>query len=276
MSTDAPTRVSDADGTAARAHFTSGRNCAESVLSSLRDAGWDVPVEAGAGLRQGLGGSGCVCGALMGGTIAISSALHAQDPNISPAESDEIVRRYRDTFVERWGSTCCRVLKRGQQEGSDEWMAHCAEITEFAGSLAAELVRDRASSTRRDWRAAANNARRALLDALSGAAVGVLATAIGGAAGERMAVALLAGALVGAGAGAAIEFASPRISRAGRALRATGAVAAAVLALMPQAASRLLATLGGGGTLGTAATLAVALPALALAVWSAWDFKRYR
>jgi C_GCAxxG_C_C family probable redox protein len=64
--------------------------------------------------------SGCVCGSLAGAEMLIG-VIHANDPKTAREKS----RMMHDKFREKFGATCCRII-RGKENGI------CAKTIEFA------------------------------------------------------------------------------------------------------------------------------------------------
>lgn len=126
-------------------HFDSGQNCAQSVLLSAADAlDFDLPeilIRGMASFTGGIGNSGCICGALtaaamVAGIVSIEDDRRAGDKKANKAAS-KILMRFKDDF----GSTCCRVLRKGMH-GAD---AHkrCRELTIGATSIMLDVLSDR-------------------------------------------------------------------------------------------------------------------------------------
>ena len=122
-----------------------GYNCAESVLKTLmEELELDVPPEtlkAATGFGGGIGGTGCTCGALAGGVMAIGlvcGRTEAGDPSAAVARglSGELQRM----FSQRHGSTCCRVLTRALERGTQERKDRCAVLTGEMAREAAALI----------------------------------------------------------------------------------------------------------------------------------------
>lgn len=120
--------------------------CSEAVLSVLnRGLGGDLPndlaIRLGSGLGEGLGGSGCTCGALTGGAMAIGLFCGAAGTGLHRSRSARsLTRKLHDQFKSCFGSTCCRVLTRGLVQGSDAHFDQCAEHSAQAAALAAALI----------------------------------------------------------------------------------------------------------------------------------------
>ncbi len=88
-------------------HYQQGKSCSESVLLAFRDAGNPISqdvLNAVQGMRGGIGGGGCVCGAVLGGAMAAGV--------IDPAESHRVAQELHQKFKERYKTTCCRSLRK--------------------------------------------------------------------------------------------------------------------------------------------------------------------
>ncbi|ADH85421.1 C-GCAxxG-C-C family protein [Desulfurivibrio alkaliphilus] len=118
--------------------------CAESVLVTLNGAfkiglAENTAAALGSGFCHGMGGAGCVCGALAGGEMVLGLLLGPRQEGglAKKVFQKEIAAVMHDRFKERFGATCCRVLlkKRKEKQG-----ASCAELTRGATELAAELL----------------------------------------------------------------------------------------------------------------------------------------
>jgi C_GCAxxG_C_C family probable redox protein len=120
--------------------------CSEAVLCVLnRGLGGglddDLAWRRGAGLGDGIGGSGCTCGALTGGAMAIGLFCGAAGTGLHRSRSARALsRKLHDQFKARYGSTCCRILTKGLLRGSDGHFERCAEHSAGAAALAAALI----------------------------------------------------------------------------------------------------------------------------------------
>lgn len=116
-------------------------NCGESVIAALWDAfrpdfPRELAVAAGAGMGRGIGGSGCVCGALNGG-VAFIGLVTADKARAKP-----LVAELHDAFRDGTGRnvTCCRALTRGMEWGSAERRAQCQRFCALAAGEAARIL----------------------------------------------------------------------------------------------------------------------------------------
>ena len=115
-------------------------NCGESVIAALWDAFEpDFPrsvVAAGAGMGAGLGGSGCICGALAGGVTFLGLMLETKE-RAKPASGE-----LHDAFCAGIGrrTPCCRILTRGMEWTSDERVCRCQNNCALAATEAAKIL----------------------------------------------------------------------------------------------------------------------------------------
>lgn len=129
---------------AANIYDSRGYCCAEAVIVTLNGAfrlGLDDVTAAGlgSGFCHGMGGAGCVCGALAGAEMALGLLLGPRRTRGMAKKEfqKKVAAVMHDRFKERYQATCCRVLlkKRRGKQG-----VGCAELTRGAAELAAELA----------------------------------------------------------------------------------------------------------------------------------------
>ena len=115
-------------------------NCGEAVIAALWDAFEpDFPrsvVAAGAGMGAGIGGSGCVCGALAGGTVFLGLMLGTKE-RAKPL-AVELHDAFRDGTAKH--VTCCRVLTRGMDWWGEERVSQCQYHCSLAAGAAARIL----------------------------------------------------------------------------------------------------------------------------------------
>ena len=119
----------------ARRNFDSGLNCAESTLSAVnsefgpseRNVDQVVPRIA-TGFGGGIARNGDVCGALLGGAMAISLAL-GRDKGDQPREPCyTAVDRFYNDFRARFGSCKCRELTNSDLKTPEGFATYLAEV----------------------------------------------------------------------------------------------------------------------------------------------------
>ena len=133
--------------------------CSGAVLVALNqalggDLTRDLAIRLAAGLGDGMGGSGCLCGGLNGGALAIG--LFLGTGRLSPGGDKmvlEATRVLHNRFKSAFGSTCCRILKKNdarQSAGDDQ---NCILRTAKAAEISAALILERRPELihRIDW-----------------------------------------------------------------------------------------------------------------------------
>lgn len=117
--------------------------CSESIVKTIRDEfGLPVPDSAiamASGFPVGIGGSGCMCGAVAGGIMALGMFFGRQKPKDETVNRCmALARELHDIFRERHTCLCCRVLTKGMVLTSPEHMKQCVA---FTGEVAEETAR---------------------------------------------------------------------------------------------------------------------------------------
>jgi C_GCAxxG_C_C family probable redox protein len=130
----------------ARRYFLSGRLfCSEALLYTfnLGLSGGFPPevVKLASGFPEGIGTSGCTCGALSGGVLVLGLFCGRKRPgDRSWRRSMKLAAELHDSFKETFGSTCCRVLTRNIRRGSKDHFLRCGEITGRTAELAGTIL----------------------------------------------------------------------------------------------------------------------------------------
>lgn len=118
--------------------------CSEAVVHTINELlDWPFPEEItklASAFPIGLGKSGCLCGAVSGGAIALGMVYgrkHGEkmDDNMFPISAD-----LHNYIKDEYGSTCCRVLVKGYVFQSPERKAHCVKITGDVAAWVAERL----------------------------------------------------------------------------------------------------------------------------------------
>lgn len=130
----------------ARALFQSRRMmCSEALLTAVNDA-FDgglterQAVALASAMPVGLGGSGCLCGALGGAAAALGLALGREPAPVGRRAARRASARLHDRFKDVHGATCCRVLTRQVKDDAKARFAQCEAITAWTAEAAARLI----------------------------------------------------------------------------------------------------------------------------------------
>jgi len=123
--------------------------CSEAVLRVLNQGlngglPSEIAVRLTSGLPEGFGGSGCTCGALSAGVIALGLFLGRNGPGILNnrrvyAASKEL----HDHFKIQFGATCCRILTKNIELGTEHLFQLCARRTGEVAEQAARIILER-------------------------------------------------------------------------------------------------------------------------------------
>jgi C_GCAxxG_C_C family probable redox protein len=123
--------------------------CSEAVLVVLNQGlkgrlPSEIAVRLTSGLPGGFGGSGCTCGALTAGVIALGLFLGRNGPGILNnrrvyAASKEL----HDFFKLNYGTTCCRVLMKSFDIDKDHNFQLCARRTGEVAEQTARIILER-------------------------------------------------------------------------------------------------------------------------------------
>jgi C_GCAxxG_C_C family probable redox protein len=120
----------------------SGNSCAESVVKACNTCMKlnlsDDAIRMSSGLGGGLGGSGCVCGALNGACLILGviAGRREVDEKAKP-EIYKNIREFQQRFVKRFGSTCCHVLK------GPELRVSCGDLTGNTVAMLEEFLQEK-------------------------------------------------------------------------------------------------------------------------------------
>lgn len=131
-------------------NFRGGYFCCEALMAAIRDNfELDVPKEVVAmasGMAVGAGHSGCMCGALNGGILALglffgrTEQNGPKDPKV--VKCMELAHELHDWFMQANGknAVCCRVLTREFDMGKGEHKEQCIRFTGMCAAKVAEIV----------------------------------------------------------------------------------------------------------------------------------------
>ncbi len=121
-------------GVEAEGFYRSGKmHCAEAVLMAARNAFLPETPEEIVSAASGFGGgagSGCICGAVSGGTMAFGLAIKDDKRRVN-----RLTRELHDWFKQEYGAACCRIAtKHAKGKGG------CAVLTGKVAEKVAELM----------------------------------------------------------------------------------------------------------------------------------------
>jgi len=125
--------------------FNQGFACSESIIYAIKkhfelDLSDDA-IAMSSGFPWGLGGAGCICGALAGGTMCIGYFFGRRepgDPRIN--KCFQLTNELHDYFKENCGATCCRILTKGKEKNSPERKSQCTSFVADTVKKTAEII----------------------------------------------------------------------------------------------------------------------------------------
>lgn len=109
--------------------FTSGYNCAQSILYSFKDEiniDGDTALKLACGFGAGMGRKGEVCGAVTGGIIVIGAKYGRgeNDEKTATEYTYSKTRELMDKFETKHGTFICRELLNGCDLSTEEGQMH--------------------------------------------------------------------------------------------------------------------------------------------------------
>lgn len=127
-------------------HYRDGANCAESVLRALPEAlgrsDLEIQPSAAAAWAGGVADGGCLCGALAAAVMVagVCAGTEHSTRRSRDKAAREMVGRIKKAFDERYGSSCCRTIRRKLSPEAPNSTRYCADITAETAALAASVL----------------------------------------------------------------------------------------------------------------------------------------
>jgi len=130
--------------TIAEAYYRNGDfYCSEAIIKTIKDEFElklpDEIISMASGFPIGMGHSGCACGAVVGGIMALGlffGRTKAKDEKVNNAMA--LSKELHDIFISKHKVLCCRSLTKGMTLGSDVHMKQCIS---FTGEVAKETAK---------------------------------------------------------------------------------------------------------------------------------------
>lgn len=125
--------------------FYNGFACSESVIYALRkNFGWDLSDDALAmstGFPWGLGGAGCLCGAVAGATMSIGFVTGRRKRGESVADCHRCTLELANAVQDKYGYCCCgKLIEEFPDRNMPERKEKCAGIVKLCVSKAVEIL----------------------------------------------------------------------------------------------------------------------------------------
>ncbi|MBR1453425.1 MAG: C_GCAxxG_C_C family protein [Lachnospiraceae bacterium] len=126
--------------------FHKGFTCAETLMYTLNkylNLELDEKTfSMSSGFPWGLGGGGCICGALAGASMIIGTRYGRM--SYDETRSDKcfpINKELHDEFKKACGGTCCRVLMKGLDRDDPKRKENCSNYVKNALKITVELLK---------------------------------------------------------------------------------------------------------------------------------------
>nr|WP_317283925.1 C-GCAxxG-C-C family (seleno)protein [uncultured Sellimonas sp.] len=125
--------------------FHNGFACSESVIYAIRKnfelEMSDDAIAMSSGFPWGLGGGGCICGALAGGAMCIGYFFGRRTPGDPKIQNCfRLTNELHDYFCKEFGSACCRIQIKGYEKDAPERKAKCTDIVAGTVKKTAEII----------------------------------------------------------------------------------------------------------------------------------------
>lgn len=119
--------------------------CSEAVVKTIIETFDDTisldVVKAASGFPVGIGGAGCTCGAISGGVMSIGLFFgrnEAKDASVGKAM--QLSAELYHKFTNNHKISCCKMLTRGLELGSEKHMDQCISFTGEMAYEAAKII----------------------------------------------------------------------------------------------------------------------------------------
>ena len=122
-------------------YFMQGNSCSESIILEAIEKGYcdkDL-LSVATGFSGGIG-SGCLCGAVAGSIMVISSLFGKENKYNNPLNARELSKEFMTKFKDAHKVTCCRALSKGFEMHSPERKQNCCNFVEFCSNTLSEIV----------------------------------------------------------------------------------------------------------------------------------------
>ena len=126
-------------------NFISGYHCAESIAKAIIESQSHVfgpeSIKAASAFQGGIGK--CkqdACGALTGGVVALGVLKGRTDPSQDITEAVSMANRFRERFLEKFGSTNCAVLLKTIVDPNPGYT--CKHLTRDAAGLLVDVLEE--------------------------------------------------------------------------------------------------------------------------------------
>lgn len=125
----------------AKDFYNQGYSCSESILKAAAQKGYlpEELVKLSTAFSGGMS-SGCLCGALAGSQLVISSNFGRSELNEDSSECKAMAKKFIDEFKHKHKFTCCKALSSKYEFGAAERRQNCAILVEDAAEILEQVI----------------------------------------------------------------------------------------------------------------------------------------
>lgn len=122
--------------------------CSEAIVKAIKDE-FELPIsddiiKMASGFPVGIGGSGCSCGAVVGGIMSLGlffGRSEAKDRKVNKTMA--LSKELHNIFTNKHKYLCCKLLTKDMTLGSPDHLNQCVDFTgEVAEETAKIIVRE--------------------------------------------------------------------------------------------------------------------------------------
>lgn len=125
----------------AKDFFNQGYSCSESILKAAAAKGhMSNDLVKLATVFSGGMSSGCLCGALAGAQLVLSSKFGRCELEENSSECKAKAKEFVEKFKEKHKVTCCRALSGKYEFNSPERRQNCANLVEDSAAILSEII----------------------------------------------------------------------------------------------------------------------------------------
>jgi len=125
----------------AKDFFNQGYSCSEAILKAAAQKGYlpEDLVKLSTVFSGGMS-SGCLCGAIAGSQLVISSNFGRSELSEDSSECRAKAKLFVESFKEKHKFTCCKALSGKYEFGSAERRQNCAILVQDAAEILEQVV----------------------------------------------------------------------------------------------------------------------------------------
>ena len=124
-------------------YFLSGYSCSESIVQAAVDKGYvkqDL-LQVASAFSGGMGVR-CLCGAVAGSQLVISSIYGKIQGKQDGMQARKLAKVFNEKFAQTYKVNCCKVLSAGFDFSSQERKQNCTKLVSFCATILEEILKE--------------------------------------------------------------------------------------------------------------------------------------